>query len=45
MRQRINVADLYAKALRALPDTFDGQPALPLPAVCPVNLDELLSDG
>ena len=43
MRQRIDVADLYAKALRAMPETFEGQQPLPLPAVCPVTLDELLA--
>ena len=42
MRQRIDVAELYAKALRALPETVDGQPPLPVPAVCPVTLDALL---
>jgi hypothetical protein len=44
MRQKIDVADLYAKALRALPETIDGQPPLPLSDVCPVTLDELLAD-
>src|SRR6202035_2711860 len=44
MRQRIDVADLYAHAMRALPETIDGQPPLPVPQVCPVTLDELLSD-
>jgi len=44
MRQKINVAAIYAKALRALPDTMDDQPPLPLPDVCPVTLDDLLSD-
>jgi uncharacterized protein DUF29 len=44
MHQRIDVADLYAKALRALPDTIDDQPPLPLPQVCLVTLDELLND-
>jgi len=43
MRQRIDVADIYAKALRAMPDTIDGVPPLPVPAVCPVTLDELLA--
>ena len=45
MQQKIDVPDLYAKALRALPDTIDGQPPLPLPAVCPMTLDDLLGDG
>jgi hypothetical protein len=46
MRQRINVAHLYRQALRAHPDTIDGQAPLPLPApdACPVTLDQLLSD-
>jgi hypothetical protein len=43
MRQRIDVADLYADAVRALPETVDGQPPLPVPAKCPVTLDELLT--
>ena len=42
MRQKLDVADIYAKALRAMPDTVDGQPPLPLPAECPVTLDDLL---
>jgi hypothetical protein len=43
MRQRISVAGLYARALRRMPDTVDGQPPLPVSAVCPVTLDELLA--
>jgi hypothetical protein len=44
MRQRIDVAALYADALAALPETMDGQPPLPVDDVCPVTLDELLSN-
>jgi hypothetical protein len=44
MRQKIDVADLYADALAAVPETMDGQPPLPLPDVCPVTLDELLGE-
>ena len=44
MRQRIDLARIYARALRSLPEAVDGQPPLPLPATCPVTLDELLSD-
>jgi len=44
MRQRINLARLYVQALRATPETIDGQPPLPMPEFCPVTLDELLSD-
>ena len=32
MRQRLDVPGLYADALSALPETIDGQPALPVPA-------------
>ena len=42
MRQKIDVNDLYAKALSAMPETIDGQPPLPVPEVCPVTLDDLL---
>jgi len=44
MRQKIDLAKLYRRALRAMPDTIDGQPPLPVPDVCPVTLDDLLSD-
>ena len=43
MRQRIDLASLYADALKQMPDTVDGQPPLPVPAVCPVTLDDLLA--
>lgn len=45
MRQRIDVADLYRKALQILPESIDGQPPLPAPHVCSVTLDDLLSGG
>ena len=35
MRKDIDLADLYSKALRALPDTVDGTPPLPVPPACP----------
>jgi Domain of unknown function DUF29 len=41
MRQRIDVAGLYADALAAIPETIDGQPSLPMSEVCTVTLDEL----
>ena len=44
MRQRINLERLYRRALRAMPETVDGQPPLPVPAECPVTLDALLSE-
>ena len=44
MRQRIDLAGLYADALQALPDTMDGQAPLPVPTVCPVStIEELLT--
>jgi Domain of unknown function DUF29 len=45
MRQRIDIPGLYRQALRALPETQDGQPALPAPGECRVTLDELLAEG
>ena len=42
MRQKIDVADLYADALAAMPETVDGLPPQPVPTECPVTLDELL---
>lgn len=45
MRAKIDVPGLYSAALAGLPDTMDCQPPLPVPATCPVTLDELLSDG
>ena len=44
MRQRIAMAKLYRRALRALPDTIDGRASLPVPENCSVTLDQLLSD-
>jgi hypothetical protein len=44
MAQRIDVAKLYREAFRRMPDTIDGTPPLPVPQVCPVTLDELLSE-
>ena len=44
MRSKLDVEALYAKALNRLPDTVDGLPPLPLPATCPVTLDDLLRE-
>ena len=44
MRQRLDLAQLYRRALRAMPETIDGQPPLPVPETCPVTLDELLAE-
>jgi hypothetical protein len=44
MRERIDVAKLYRRALLAIPDTVDRQEPLPVLEVCAVTLDELLSE-
>ena len=45
MRQRIDMAKIYRRALRAVPDTIDGAaPLQTIPTICPVTLDELLSE-
>jgi len=44
MRQRIDIAAIYRRALQAMPAKIDGQPPLPVPAECPVTLDELLAE-
>lgn len=43
MRQRVDLAGLYADALAGLPDKIDDQAPLPVPQVCPMTLDELLA--
>jgi hypothetical protein len=42
MRQKIDMAELYRRAIERLPVTMDGQPSLPVPEQCPMTLDELL---
>jgi hypothetical protein len=44
MRQRIDMAKVHRRALRAMPETMDDQPPLPVPESCPVTLDELLAE-
>ena len=43
MRQKIDIAQLYADALAAMPEAMDGVPPIPIQTVVPM-LDELLSD-
>jgi hypothetical protein len=43
MGQRIDLPGIYAAALSALPETMYDRPPLPVPANCPVMLDELVS--
>jgi len=44
MRQRVDVSQLYRRALDRMPESVDGQPPLPVPDACPFTLDELLGD-
>ena len=44
MRQRLDLARIYGRALRAMPESIDGTPPLPVSQECPVTLGELLSD-
>jgi hypothetical protein len=41
MRQRLDLAGIYADALAALPIRMNGQPPQPAPESCPMTLDEL----
>ena len=43
MVSKIDLAKLYRQALRAMPDTMDDQQPLPVPATCPVTLEEMLA--
>ena len=42
MRQRIDMDELYRRALDRLPESIDGQVPLPVPEACPVTLDDML---
>ena len=44
MRQRIDLARAYRRAVRAMPATIDGLAPQPVPDTCPWTLDDLLSD-
>ena len=44
MRQHIDIRKLYCDAVRRLPPDHDGLAPLPLPADCPVTLDEMLAE-
>ena len=45
MRQRIDLARIYSRALQRLPKQIDNQLPLPVPDTCPWTLDELLSES
>jgi hypothetical protein len=44
MRHRIDMAKVYRRALRAMPETIDDQSPLPVSETCPVTSDELLAE-
>jgi hypothetical protein len=44
-RPELDVAKLYRRALRRMPDMIDEVPPLPVPQACPVTLEELLSEA
>jgi hypothetical protein len=44
LRQRLALARIWRRALRAMPDTIDGVALPPLPDTCPYTFDELLSE-
>lgn len=43
MRQRIDITELYRQASRAIPETIDGVPPIPIQSDIP-TLDELLAE-
>jgi hypothetical protein len=43
MRQRIDMDELYRRALIRLPESMDGQAPLPVPEACPVTLEDMLN--
>jgi hypothetical protein len=44
MRQKIDIARLYSRAVRVLPELIDGQPPLAVPPRPLATLDELLAE-
>ena len=44
MRQRVDMQVLYQQALRRVPEEVDGRPALTLPAVRELTIDEFFRD-
>ena len=44
MAQRIDVAALYRRALRRMPEVIDGEAPLAVPEACTMTLEELLAD-
>lgn len=44
MERRLDIARIYRRALRTLPDSMDGKPPVVLPTECPWSLAELLAE-
>jgi hypothetical protein len=44
MQRRLDVARIYRRALRTLPDQMDDKPPLTLPPACPWSLQDLLAE-
>jgi len=44
MRQHLDLAKLYVRALKAMPEYIDGESPLLVPDTCPVTLEALLND-
>lgn len=44
MKQRLDLAWIYRRARHRFPTHMDGQPPRQLPEICPMTLDELLSE-
>jgi hypothetical protein len=43
MASKIDIEQLYQRALRRMPETEDDVPPLPVPGTCPVTLEEILA--
>jgi hypothetical protein len=43
MRQKIDMDELYRRALSRLPESIDDQAPLPVPEACPLTLDDMLT--
>ena len=44
MVRRLDIARIYHRAVRILPEQMDGKPPIPLPNACPWTLEELLAE-
>ncbi|MGH7070681.1 MAG: DUF29 family protein [Acetobacteraceae bacterium] len=42
-RRKIDLSAIYSDALKAPPDTLDGEPPRPVPPSCPLTLEEIIA--